>query len=104
MIFGLQRVGPQEKLTGEESMPGALRDHTNRKSEGWVGAGVAILHEELVALPGTDQAVVNLIEDLLRHGLIDGTPIHRRFGRGLAHYVLILGRTTCELTGSHSQR
>jgi hypothetical protein len=85
-------------------MPGALRDHTDRKSESWVGAGVAVLNEELVAFPGADQAIVNLIEDLLRHGLIDGTPINRRFGRGLANYVLVLGRTARELTGPHRQR
>src|SRR5215472_10466905 len=85
-------------------MPSAVRYHANRKHEGRVSSGKAILNEEFVSLPGGNQAIVNLVEGLFGHRLIDGTPVDGSFGTRLAHYIFVLGRTTGELTRSHRQR
>ena len=63
--------GPDEELAREQSLPGPLRHHANREGIFRIGARVTVLHEQLGAFPGLDQARVNLIENLLGHGLVD---------------------------------
>ena len=104
VIFRLQRIRPDEQLPPKQTMPGSLRDHADRHGIGGVGAGKAVLHENILSLPIGQHTFVKGVELLPVHRLIHRAPVNRGFGARLADDVFVLGRTPCELPGSDHKR
>ena len=82
MFPGRPGLGPDEKLAGEQAVPGEFVDCTNRQRMLRSRAAKTVLDEDLSALQVSLDLGQKPIETLRGYLLVDRTPVDRAF-RGL---------------------
>jgi hypothetical protein len=83
---------------------GAFGDDADRQAILLVGAGVAFLDEDVLALQIGEEARLEPIEFLRRKRSVHLAPPNLVFARGLAHEELVVRRATRVLAGANNER
>src|SRR5689334_6377365 len=101
-MFGkLLGTWPEKELPRKQSMPRFLRDDAYGQAVIRIGAAETILDKKLLSFQEDGEAVIDAIESLRRHRLIDSPPMNVVLGQGVADYVLVFRRASGKLTGSN---
>src|SRR5262249_41945435 len=96
--------GTQEQLLRKERMPSKLADKTYRQLFFRIGAGYSVEHIEIAFLKIGNHAVVELIESLGLHRLIDFAPPDLIFNIRSLDDKFIVGRPTRASAGFDYKR
>ena len=103
-IVELARVRLQKHVAGEKRLPSVLADHPYPQPEIGVGAGVAILHEQLAIIEIIDDAAVQAFEIGPFERPVDIAPPDSVGSRGILDDEFIVGRAAGMLARQSDQR
>ena len=93
-----------EHVAGKEGVPGPLGNDADGDAVALVGAGIAILDENIFALEIGEEAVLKRFKLGHFHGPVDFAPPDFVFAGGFADEELVFGEAPGVLAGADDQR